>query len=82
MMTEHKKLTLWVASPVLRMSTNSIGFLFRSMPTTSRTSVGTKCSINISIPRVWSVGPKPVGGKMINKKAEILKMGVFRANLT
>ena len=31
---------------------------------------------------VWSIGPKPEGRKMKNEKAETLKMGVFRANLT
>ena len=31
---------------------------------------------------VWLVRPKPVGRKTKNENAEILKMGVFRANLT
>ena len=38
--------------------------------------------ISVWIVGVWSVGPKPAGQKTKNEKAEILKMGVFRANLT
>ena len=32
--------------------------------------------------RVWTVGPKPVGRKMKNERAEIHKKWFFRANLT